>query len=64
MYPLALTLGHIRAHYLASGRTTVFPNINPTACFTSTTHYLTATVNGIASSDDDGTIAVVRVELR
>ena len=57
VYPQPLTLGHIRAHYLASGRSTVFPNINPTASFTSTTHYLTATVNGIASSDDDGTIA-------
>ena len=34
VYPQALTLGHVRAHYLASGRSTVFPNINPTAAFT------------------------------
>ena len=57
VYPQALTLGHVRAHYLASGRSTVFPNINPTAAFTNTTHYLTATMDGTGSSDDDGTIA-------
>ena len=34
VYPKALTLGHVRAHYLASGRSTVFPNIKPTAAFT------------------------------
>ena len=57
VYPQALTLGHVRAHYLASGRSTVFPNINPTAAFTNTTHYLTATVDGTGSTDDDGTIS-------
>ena len=31
VYPTALSLGRIRQHFLASGRTTVFPNINPIA---------------------------------
>ena len=57
VYPTALSLGHIRAHYLASGRSAVFPNIPPTPSFTSTTHYLTASFDGTGSSDDDGTIA-------
>ncbi|MGH8976535.1 MAG: PKD domain-containing protein, partial [Acidimicrobiia bacterium] len=57
VYPKALSLGRIRAHYLASGRTTAFPNINPIASFTSSSHFLTATVDGTGSSDDDGSIS-------
>jgi PKD repeat protein len=57
VYPKALTVGHIRAHYLASGRTTVFPNILPTPSFSSTSHYLTGIFDGTGSFDDDGTIA-------
>jgi PKD repeat protein len=56
VYPSALSLGRIRTHYLASGRSTVFPNINPIASFTSTHQYLTATLTS-TSTDDDGAIA-------
>ncbi len=57
VYPKALTVGHIRTHYLASGRSTVFPNIAPTASFSSSSHYLTGSFDGTGSGDDDGTIA-------
>jgi PKD repeat protein len=57
VYPYAVSLGHIRAHYLASGRTASFPNILPTASFTSTSHYLTASPDATGSFDDDGTIS-------
>jgi PKD repeat protein len=57
VYPAALSLGRIRSHYLASGRTTTFPNIAPVASFTSTSHYLTGTFDGSTSTDDDGSIA-------
>jgi PKD repeat protein len=57
VYPKALTIGHIRAHYLASGRSTVFPNISPTASFSSSAYYLTGSFDGTGSTDDDGTIA-------
>jgi len=57
VYPTALSLGQVRAHYDASGRNGGFPNINPTARFTSGSTYLTASVDGTTSSDDDGTIA-------
>ncbi|MGZ4799909.1 MAG: beta strand repeat-containing protein, partial [Acidimicrobiia bacterium] len=56
VYPKALTIGHIRAHYLASGRNTNFPNINPVADFTSSPQYRTATFTS-TSTDDDGTIS-------
>jgi PKD repeat protein len=56
VYPSALTVGHVRAHYTASGRNTVFPNINPVANFTSTTQYRTANFTS-TSTDDDGTIS-------
>ncbi len=57
VYPKALTVGHIRTHYLASGRSTVFPNIAPTASFSSSAHYRTGNFDGTGSTDDDGAIA-------
>jgi PKD repeat protein len=57
VYPTALTLGRIRAHYLASGRNTNFPNITPTADFTASNTYLSAAFDGSTSADDDGTIS-------
>ena len=57
VYSKALTVGHIRAHYLASGRSTVFPNILPAASFSSSAHYLTGSFDGSGSADDDGTVA-------
>ena len=56
VYPTALSVGRIRTHFLASGRTGTFPNINPIAAFTSTSQYTTATFTS-AATDDDGTIA-------
>ena len=57
VYPTALTLGHVRAHYLASGRSTSFANILPAAAFSSNVQYKTVAFDGTASTDDDGTIA-------
>ncbi len=57
VYPEALSLGQVRAHYGASGRGTDLPNISPTARFTSSAHYLTGMFDGSSSTDDDGTIA-------
>ena len=54
VYPKALSLGQIRAHYAASGRGDL-PNVPPTASFTSSAHYLTGTFT--STSTDDGTIA-------
>ena len=56
VYPTALSIGHIRSHYLASGRTSVFPNINPVASFDASSQYLTTNLTS-TSTDDDGTIA-------
>jgi PKD repeat protein len=56
VYPTALSLGQVRAHYAASGRSTTFPNINPTAAFTSSSSYHNASFDGSTSFDDDGTI--------
>ncbi|HEY3722970.1 MAG TPA: PKD domain-containing protein [Acidimicrobiia bacterium] len=57
VYPTALTLGHVRAHYLASGRTTNFANILPSANFTATPVYKTVSFDATSSYDDDGTIS-------
>ncbi len=57
VYPKALSLGRIRSHFLASGRTTVFANINPIAGFTSSASYTTASFDAATSTDDDGSIA-------
>jgi PKD repeat protein len=55
VYPTVLTGTDVREHYEAAGGVT--PNQNPTASFTSSTSFLTASVNGSASSDPDGSIA-------
>jgi PKD repeat protein len=55
VYPQALPANRVREHFLASGRTGTFPNTPPTASFTSSTEFLTASFDASASSDD-GTI--------
>jgi PKD repeat protein len=57
IYPAALSLSRIRAHYLASGRTVDAPPAPPVAAFTSTVSGLTAAVDGSTSSDANGPIA-------
>ena len=57
VYPTALSVGRIRAHYLASGRTGTFPNVPPVASFTSSSQFLDASFDAGASKDDDGSIA-------
>ena len=57
VYPTALSVGRIRAHYLASGRNGTFPNVPPVASFTSSSHFLDASFDAGASKDDDGSIA-------
>ena len=57
VYPTALSVGRIRAHYLASGRTGTFPNVPPVASFTSSSQFLDASFDAGASNDDDGSIA-------
>jgi PKD repeat protein len=55
VYPYALSIGRVRAHFLASGRTGNLPNTPPTASFTSSSQFLTASFDATASTDD-GTI--------
>ncbi|MGH8976486.1 MAG: PKD domain-containing protein, partial [Acidimicrobiia bacterium] len=56
VYPYALTPDRVATHYAASGRTATPPNSPPTASFTSSTQLLTASFDGSASRDSDGTI--------
>ncbi len=56
VYGRALTASEVAAHQ-ATGTGGVLPNQPPTASFTATGGVLTASVNGSASSDPDGTIA-------
>ncbi|KQZ90331.1 hypothetical protein ASD62_14575 [Phycicoccus sp. Root563] len=55
VYPTALTGTQVRAHYEAAGFTA--PNATPTAAFTSSSSFLTASVDGSTSSDPDDAIA-------
>jgi PKD repeat protein len=57
IYPSALPLSRVQAHYVASGRTVNAPPAPPVAAFTSTANGLTATVDGTTSSDANGPIA-------
>ncbi|MHA6669450.1 PKD domain-containing protein [Homoserinimonas sp. A447] len=59
IYKTALSAGQVSQHYQlrTGGGVTPPPNQPPVASFTSSTNALTATVNGSASSDPDGTIA-------
>ncbi len=52
IYRDALSLGQIRAHYVASGRGSGLPNVLPTASFSSSAHFLTGSFDGTGSTDD------------
>jgi PKD repeat protein len=54
VYPTALTSAEVRSHFEAAGGTV--PNTPPTASFTSSSSFLTLSVNGTGSSDPDGSI--------
>lgn len=56
VYPSALTLGQIRANYVASGRSGSWANASPVASFSHNADYLAASFDGSGSSDSDGTI--------
>ena len=55
VYPSALPLARVEAHYAASGRQ--LANKLPTAAFAQTASYLDLAVDGSTSKDVDGTIA-------
>lgn len=55
VYPKALSAQAVGRHYTASGRT--LANQAPAARITTSTSFLTATFDGTASSDPDGTVA-------
>ncbi|BDZ49549.1 hypothetical protein GCM10025867_17900 [Frondihabitans sucicola] len=61
IYPAALSASQVSAHYsAATGGTVVTPpptNTAPTASFTQSTSGLTASFDGTASSDSDGTVS-------
>jgi PKD repeat protein len=57
VYPTALSLSRVRAHYEGSGRSGTWTNVAPTASFTAATTGLTVNVDGSASTDPDGSIA-------
>jgi PKD repeat protein len=57
VYHAALSLGQVRAHYLASGRGSDLPNVLPTASFSASARSLTGSFDGTGSTDSDGTIA-------
>jgi len=54
LYPVALGLQQVQAHYRASGRTLNVPPTPPTAAFTSSMTYLTLAADGSGSSDPNG----------
>lgn len=56
VYPTAMSAARVRDHYTA-GSTGAAVNLPPTASFSSTNTDLTATLDGSASSDPDGTVA-------
>jgi PKD repeat protein len=56
VYPQVLSPEAVEAHYQL-GKTGTAPNQAPTASFTATASYLTASVDASGSSDPDGTIA-------
>jgi PKD repeat protein len=56
LYPAALPADRVANHH-SLGRTGKAANLTPTASFGATVHTLTATVDGSASSDPDGTVA-------
>ena len=56
IYPTVLSQTQIVNQWVASGRTSLVPNVAPTAAFTSSTNALKVDVDGSGSSDSDGTI--------
>ncbi len=63
VYKHVLTPTEVAAHY-AAGSGAAAPNIKPVAAFTADPDGLTVAVDGSTSTDADGTVDVVRLELR
>ncbi len=60
--PTALSAARVAQHFAAGGG--VVTNQPPTAAFTSSKTFLAASFDGSGSTDADGSIAVLRLELR